>query len=91
MVETQVSIDDRGSQRHGIIEVITRDRPGVLYALANALHELRLSISLAKINTEGTRVADVFYVTDEAGRKAALLPRIDAIREGILGALQDEA
>jgi len=28
-----------------------------------------LRISLAKINTEGTLVADVFYVTDENGAK----------------------
>ncbi len=89
-VETRVSVDDHGSLEHGILEVITRDRPGVLFALASAIAELDLSISLAKINTEGTRVADVFYVTTRDGKKAPLtgdLPRIRATIERRLALL----
>jgi [protein-PII] uridylyltransferase len=63
-VTPQVSIDDRASPRHTVIEVLARDRPGLLFALSDALHRLGLSIAVAKINTEGTRVADVFYVSD---------------------------
>ena len=36
----------------------------VLCVIASALHELGLSIALSKINTEGTKVADVFYVNE---------------------------
>jgi [protein-PII] uridylyltransferase len=67
-VKIQVSIDDRASPRHTVIEVLTRDRPGVLFALSDALYRLGLSIAVAKINTEGTRVADVFYVSDAGGK-----------------------
>jgi [protein-PII] uridylyltransferase len=63
-VPTEVIIDDRASPRHTVIEVFAKDRPGLLYALAKAMHELGLSIALSKINTEGTRVADVFYVSE---------------------------
>src|SRR5262249_12993580 len=63
-VRTQVSLDDRASPRHTVIEVLARDRPGLLFTIADALHRLGLSIAVAKINTEGTRVADVFYVSE---------------------------
>jgi [protein-PII] uridylyltransferase len=86
-VETEVFLDGRASPTHGIIEVFTRDRAGLLYTLAQTLHELGLSISLAKINTEGSRVADVFYVTDRDGSKVDVVSRADDIRGRILGAL----
>ena len=66
---TEVQVDDRASPRHTVVEVFAKDRPGLLYQLAHALHELGLSIALSKINTEGTRVADVFYVNELDGRR----------------------
>ncbi|HEY4116645.1 MAG TPA: [protein-PII] uridylyltransferase, partial [Byssovorax sp.] len=66
-IAPQVSIDPRASTRHTVIEVIARDRPGLLFAISDALHRLGLSISVAKINTEGARVADVFYVSEADG------------------------
>jgi [protein-PII] uridylyltransferase len=86
-VPTTVSIDDRSSATHAILEVMTRDRPGVLCALAEALHALGLSIATAKINTEGARVADVFYLTDSRGSKLDLGPRRGEIERAIGEAL----
>ncbi len=40
-------------------------------ALAQAFHDLDLSIAISKINTEGTSVADVFYVQERDGTKVA--------------------
>jgi [protein-PII] uridylyltransferase len=68
-VPTEVLFDDRASPSHTVVEVFAKDRPGLLHTLAKALHDLRLSIALSKINTEGTRVADVFYVTGVDGAK----------------------
>jgi [protein-PII] uridylyltransferase len=68
-VRVQVSVDDRASPRHTVIEVVARDRPGLLFALSDALYHLGLSIAVAKINTEGARVADVFYVSEADGSK----------------------
>lgn len=70
-VPTRVSVDDRASLTHTVIEVTTRDRPCLLYAIADALYRLGLSIAVAKINTEGARVADVFYVVEADGSKIA--------------------
>jgi [protein-PII] uridylyltransferase len=86
-VATEVSIDDRGSSRHTVIEVITKDRPGLLFTLAQAMHELSLTIHLAKINTEGTRVADVFYVSEVDGTRLAPGERTRQVREALLTAL----
>ncbi len=70
-VPTEVVLDDRASPHHTIIEVFARDRPGLLYTLAQTIHDLDLSIAISKINTEGTRVADVFYVQERSGEKVA--------------------
>ncbi|MCC6524274.1 MAG: HD domain-containing protein [Polyangiaceae bacterium] len=70
-VATQVVIDHRASPEHSVIEVVARDRPGLLFTLANALHKAGLSIAVAKINTEGARVIDVFYVSTADGGKLA--------------------
>jgi [protein-PII] uridylyltransferase len=66
-VTTEIKIVDDSAQAT-IVEVATRDRVGVLYAITHAIAELGLDISLAKVATEGEKVADVFYVT-RAGRR----------------------
>jgi [protein-PII] uridylyltransferase len=85
-VSTEILFDDRASPRHTIVEVFAKDRPGLLYTLAQALHELGLSIAVSKINTEGNRVADVFYLSELDGSKVAHA-RHDAIREALVRAV----
>ncbi|MBA3454363.1 MAG: hypothetical protein H0T42_14820, partial [Deltaproteobacteria bacterium] len=60
-VVTEIKLHDDSTQAT-IIEVATRDRVGVLYAITQTLADLGLDISLAKVATEGEKVADVFYV-----------------------------
>jgi [protein-PII] uridylyltransferase len=83
-VRTHVSIDERTSHHSTIIEVSTKDEPGLLFRLAQALEESGASIVLSKINTEGTKVADVFYVQERDGRKVEGKERLDAIRDRLL-------
>jgi [protein-PII] uridylyltransferase len=85
-VLSEVVLDDRASPRHTVVEVFAKDRSGLLYSLARALHGLGLSIALSKINTEGTKVADVFYVNELDGTKVAPGPRFKEIREALLEA-----
>ncbi|MCC6554064.1 MAG: [protein-PII] uridylyltransferase [Polyangiaceae bacterium] len=87
-VTTQVAVDDRASPRHTVIEVLTRDRPGLLFTISDALYRLGLSIAVAKINTEGTRVADVFYVSEAGGAKIAPGRRTAEVRERIEAVLR---
>lgn len=90
-VSTEVVVDDRASPRHTVIEVFARDRPGLLHAVAQELYELGLDIALSKINTEGTRVADVFYVNERDGSKVAPGERFKVVRERIVRAVSEEA
>jgi [protein-PII] uridylyltransferase len=66
-VPTEIRLHDDSTQAT-IVEVFTRDRVGVLYAITQTLADLGLDISLAKVSTEGEKVADVFYVT-RAGKR----------------------
>jgi [protein-PII] uridylyltransferase len=86
IVTTEVVIDNRASSRYTVIEVLTKDRPGVLFTLAEALHQLGLTIAIAKINTEGTKVVDVFYVTASDGTKLDA-ERAEETRKGLLTAI----
>ncbi len=86
-VFTQIVFDHRGSTRHTIIEVVTQDRPALLFTLAQALHSLGITIGIAKISTEGTRVIDVFYVTEADGSKLDPGARSDQTREQLMVAL----
>jgi [protein-PII] uridylyltransferase len=86
-VSTEIGFDHRASAEHTIVEVSTRDRPGLLFTLSQALHEFGLIIALAKVNTEGERASDVFYVTEGDGTKLLVGARTEAVREGLRKAL----
>jgi [protein-PII] uridylyltransferase len=81
-VITEIRIHDDSTQAT-IIEVFTRDRAGVLYAITQTLADLGLDISLAKVSTEGEKVADVFYVTrggkriTDGAERDALVARLE--------------
>jgi [protein-PII] uridylyltransferase len=60
----------------------------LLFALSDALHGLGLSIAVAKINTEGTRVADVFYVSDEGGGKLPPGKRTTEVHRALVEVLE---
>ncbi|WP_417261861.1 [protein-PII] uridylyltransferase [Celeribacter sp.] len=68
-VPTSISFDNEGSEIFTIIEVDTRDRPGLLYDLTRVLAENSISIVTAQIATYGAQVVDVFYVKDMFGMK----------------------
>ncbi|MEM8606492.1 MAG: [protein-PII] uridylyltransferase [Myxococcota bacterium] len=68
-VPTHISVDNNASARYTVVDVFTRDRAGLLHEVARTLHELKLTIAVSKVNTEGQSVADVFYVSDRNGLK----------------------
>jgi [protein-PII] uridylyltransferase len=70
-IKTEIGVDNKASKQYTVVDVYTRDRPELLYAIAHTLHRHGLSIALAKVNTEGRRVADVFYVQAADGGKLA--------------------
>jgi [protein-PII] uridylyltransferase len=68
-VPTHITFDNEGSEIYTIIEVDTRDRPGLLYDLARALAGSNVYIANAVIATYGEQVVDTFYVKDMFGLK----------------------
>ncbi|MEM6304117.1 MAG: [protein-PII] uridylyltransferase [Pseudomonadota bacterium] len=68
-VPTHITFDNEGSEIYTIIEVDTRDRPGLLYDLARTLAESNTYIANAVIATYGEQVVDTFYVKDMFGLK----------------------
>jgi [protein-PII] uridylyltransferase len=86
-VTTMVSIDNRVATRETVLEVITRDRPGLLFELASTIQRCGLVISLAKINTEGHQVADVFYVSEPGGGKVTDPLRLAQLEDRIRSAV----
>jgi [protein-PII] uridylyltransferase len=68
-VPTHITFDNDGSEIYTIIEVDTRDRPGLLYDLARALASANVYIANAVIATYGAQVVDTFYVKDMFGLK----------------------
>lgn len=68
-VPTNIAFDNDGSEIYTIVEVDTRDRPGLLHDLTRVLAEANISIASAVIATYGAQVVDTFYVKDMFGLK----------------------
>ncbi len=90
-VSTRVNVENRGARDETIVEVITQDRPGLLFELADTLQRSQVVISRAKINTEGNQVADVFYVTDKGGGKLLDPLRVATLKANIEAAVTNFA
>lgn len=85
-VTPEVLIDNNLSGRLTVIEVAGLDRRGLLFDLTSILSRLELNIFSAHIATFGEKAADVFYVTDLAGRKLTDASQRDQIRDALLPA-----
>ena len=88
-LKPRVVIDNDCSRAFTVIDVFAYDRPGLLYALTRALHELDLSIQLARIGTHWDQVVDVFYVTDFNDRKIRSGEVTDRIRTRLLEVIEE--
>lgn len=85
----QVSTDTDTSERCTILDVFAHDRPGLLFVLTRTLHDLGLSVDVAKISTHLDQVVDVFYVTTQDGRKITDEPTLRTIRDTLLDRLNE--
>ncbi len=86
-VMTSIQIDNEASALYTVVEVYTADHLGILFRITYTLHQLGLSIHVAKISTNVDQVADVFFVTTERGGKVEDSARIEAIRQTLYASL----
>ncbi|MBA5867126.1 MAG: [protein-PII] uridylyltransferase [Nitrospira sp. CR1.3] len=80
---TEVRIDNETSDGFTIVDVFADDRQGLLHVITNAIFQLGLSIHAARISTRLDQVADVFYVTDQSGKKLSDQAHLERVRAGI--------
>jgi [protein-PII] uridylyltransferase len=85
-VRTEIECDNQVSADFSVLDVFTQDRLGVLYTITRTLADLHLDIHLSKVATEASRVADVFYVREEAGGKLTS-DRVDEVKLALAEAL----
>ena len=88
---THIAFDNEGSEIYTIIEVDTRDRPGLLYDLTRTLAANNIYIASAVIATYGAQVVDTFYVKDMFGLKLHQKPRQEALERKLRQAIAEGA
>jgi len=88
---THVVFDNEGSEIYTIIEVDTRDRPGLLYDLTRTLAADNIYIASAQIATYGAQVVDTFYVKDMFGLKLHTQSRRESLEGKLRRAIADGA
>ena len=86
-VPTSITFDNEGSDIYTIIEVDTRDRPGLLHDLARTLTDANVQIASAVIATYGVQVVDSFYVKDMFGLKLHSKSRQEALERKLREAI----
>jgi [protein-PII] uridylyltransferase len=90
-VPTHITFDNDGSDIYTIIEVDTRDRPGLLYDLTRTLAASNVYIANAVIATYGEQVVDTFYVKDMFGLKYHSRSKQAALEKKLRQAISDGA
>jgi [protein-PII] uridylyltransferase len=88
---THIVFDNEGSEIYTIIEVDTRDRPGLLYDLTRTLAANNIYIASAVIATYGAQVVDTFYVKDTFGLKIHPRTRQDVLERKLRQAIAEGA
>jgi [protein-PII] uridylyltransferase len=87
-VETRIEIDDTCSAHTTLFEVITQDRPGLLYRISSTFSRENCNIEIALIETEGQTAIDVFYLTSDGEKLTS--EHQARLREALLAELESD-
>ncbi|MBP1804717.1 [protein-PII] uridylyltransferase [Rubellimicrobium aerolatum] len=88
---TRIAFDNLGSDIYTLIEVDTRDRPGLLYDLTRTLAANNVYIASAVVATYGEQAVDTFYVKDMFGLKFHSESRQRALERKLREAIEQGA
>jgi [protein-PII] uridylyltransferase len=67
-IEPAVTPDSQASSVATVFEVVTQDRPGLLYHLAAAISRAGCNIEVVLVDTEAHKAIDVFHVKKEGAK-----------------------
>jgi [protein-PII] uridylyltransferase len=70
-IATQIEFDDLCSAHSTLLQVLTQDRPGLLYRMCSQVSKHECNIEIALIETEGQMAIDVLYLTSGGGKLSA--------------------
>jgi len=85
-VTTQIELKQNANGAHTELDLITRDKSGLLFQCAQVFYHHKLSLIAAKISTEGIRADDRFLLIDSRG--LAINPsRYEDIKRDLLNAI----
>lgn len=87
-IPTEVKFHDDALNRHTIIELITNDHAGLLSKVGHAFMQQNIHLHSAKITTIGSRVEDMFYITDQQLQPITNANKQQEICTAILKALE---
>lgn len=86
-IPTSVQFHEDPLARHTIIELITTDHAGLLSKIGHAFVQQDIHLHSAKITTIGSRVEDMFYITDNHSQPINNPSKLEQIRKEILNTL----
>ena len=66
--KSRAEFDNQSSATATLVELVTQDRPGLLYDVASLISRRGINIEVVLVNTEAKKAIDVFYLTN-AGSK----------------------
>jgi [protein-PII] uridylyltransferase len=82
-----VDVDRDASDSATVFEVHADDDVGLLYRLAATFVAFDLDVTVAKVQTLGDRVVDVFYVRDAEGNKVTDEAVLEKVRRALVDAI----
>ncbi len=87
-IQSRINFHKDPLGRYTIIEIITTDHAGLLASIGRAFIELELQLHDAKITTIGSRVEDMFYVSDMQHHPIVDEEKLAVIRDKLTSTLQ---
>ena len=88
-VSNKVNITNEFSNNSTVIEIEGRDRPGLLYQIANTLKETNINIKSAHVVTFGEKANDIFYITNLFGEKIYTPEKLLLIKSMLLSSMKE--
>ena len=85
-ISPEVRFDNSYSSHSTVLEIVARDRTGLLYEISSTLADAGCNIEVALVDTQGEKAIDVFYLTKDGGKLETA--RQDELRSVLLQRLE---